>query len=215
MLENHGQTWTETHVNTLRFKKRILNEQLKCANRYHKEVFKEWLRDTSVVLGRKEEAVMAKMVSLGLLIPRIAKTNYHKEKVVSDVFKKYPGHEIWEALFENLQKDKEPNYNRFLGSEYTAPSAFINGGTLFMASNNHDLLKDELIRLAKQARLAVEALNKRRTQIKAEIQSIKDLQAVMSAHSLKYPNSSVESFGLQYSKLLARRSELERILNNI
>lgn len=37
----------------------------------------------------------------------------------------------------------------------------------------------------------------------------------MSAHSLKYPNSSVESFGLQYSKLLARRSELERILKNI
>lgn len=209
MLENHGQPWTETHINFLRSKNRILKKKLRCLDRcVTKIVFKNWLRDTSAVLGRKEEAVMAKMLSLGLLIPRIAKTNYHKEKIVSEIFKKYPGHEVWEVLFENLQKDKEPNYNiYFLSGEYIAPKVFRNGGTLF--------IEDEFINLAKQARLAVEALNKRKTQIQDEIQSIKDLLAVMSAHSLKYPNSSVESFGLQYSKLLARRSELERILNNI
>lgn len=224
MLENHGQPWTETHINTLRSKNRLLKKQLKCAIRHHrKEVFKEWLRDTSAVLGRKEEAVMAKMVSLGLLIPRIAKTNYHKENVVSDIFKKYPGHEIWEALFENLQKDEEPDYNiRFLSDEYIAPSAFINGGTLFMASASightnsiRDYLINDIINTEKIVKKMQKIIDEQKTQIKAEIQSIKDLQAVMSAHSLKYPNSSVESFGLQYSKLLARRSELERVLKNI
>lgn len=218
MLENHGHPWTETHINTLRSRNRLLKKQFKCVRRHHrKEVFQEWLRETSAVLGRKEEAVMAKMVSLGLLIPRVAKTNYHKENVVSDIFKKYPGHEIWEALFENLQKDEEPNYNiRFLSDEYIAPSAFINGGTLFMASasiGHTNSIRDYLINDIINTEKIVKKMQK--TQIKAEIQSIKDLQAIMSAHSLKYPNSSVESFGLQYSKLLARRSELERILKNI
>lgn len=216
MLENHGQPWTETHINTLRSKNRLLKKQFKCAIRHHrKEVFKEWLRDTSAVLGRKEEAVMAKMVSLGLLIPRVAKTNYHKEKVVSDIFKKYPGHEIWEVLFENLQKDEESIYNnRLFSSEYIGPSAFINGHTLFRVSSSighTNSIRDYLINNI----IIDEIVKEQKTQIKAEIQSIKDLQAVMSAHSLKYPNSSVESFGLQYSKLLARRSELERVLKNI
>jgi len=208
MLENHGQPWAKTHIDALLSKKRILEKQLKCASIYHKEIFKDWLRKTSKILGRKEEAVMAKMVSLGLLIPRLTKTNYHKEKTVSDIFRKYRGNEVREALFENLQKDEKPDYNiHLLSGEYIAPRVFRNGGTLF--------IEDEFINLGKQVRLAVEALNKRRTQIKDEIQSIKHLQTVMTIHSSKYPNSSVESFGLQYSKLFARRSELESILNNI
>lgn len=223
MLENHGQPWTKIHVKILRSKKRTLNEQLNCANRYHKEIFKEWLKDTSAVLGRKEEAVMARMVSLGLLIPRVAKTKYHKENVVSDIFKKYPVHEIWEVLFENLQKDEEPNYtHRLKRDEYIAPSAFINGGTLFMASASightqsiRDYFINDIINTEKIVKKMQKIIDEQKTQIKDEIQSIKDLQAIMSAHSLKYPNSSVESFGLQYSKLLARRSELEHILNNI
>lgn len=208
MLENHGQPWAGSETHTLRSKKRILEKQLKCASMYHKEIFKDWLRNISIVLGRKEEAVMARMISLGLLIPRLTKTNYHKEKTVSDIFKKYEGNEVWEVLFENLQKDEKPDYNiHLLSGEHIAPKVFRNGGTLFM--------KDEFINLGKQVRLAVEALNKRKTQIKGEIQSIEYLQTVMTTHSSKYPNSSVESFGLQYSKLFARRSELERILNNI
>ena len=216
MLENHGQPWTKAHIYALGSTKQILDKQLKCASMYHKDVFKEWLRNTSIALGRKEEAVMAKMVSLGLLIPRLTKTNYHKENTVSDIFKKYSGQEAWEVLFENLQKDEKPDYNiHLLSGEYIAPKVFRNGGTLFMKCDTHDNLKDEFINLGKQVRLAVEALNKRKTQIKDEIQSIKALQNTMSEHSIKYPNSSVESFGLQYSKLFARRSELERILNNI
>ncbi len=224
MLENHGQPWTEAHINTLRSTNHILKKQIRHVNSVSKEkIFKEWLRHTSAILGRKEEAVMAKMISLGLLMPRIRKTNYHKEKVVSDIFKKYPGHEVWEVLFENLQKDEEPNNNiHLLSGEYIVPKAFRNGGTIFMASASightqsiRDYFINDIISTEKIVKEMQKTINKRKTQIKAEIQSIKDLQTVMSAHSLKYPNSSVESFGLQYSKLLARRSELERILNNI